>query len=509
MRTMPSSRPSGRLATLPAPIGGWNARDPLSAMQPTDAVQLDNFIPGTGGVDLRPGFVSHATGLTDAVESLMEHNAPSGTRTLFAAAGTKIYDVTNAGPVGAAAVTGLTHARWQHTMFATAGGNFLVICNGADAVRHYNGATWSTPSITGVSSASLIGVAPHMARLWFIEKNTLRAWYLAVNAIAGAATPFDIGPQCRLGGSLTALASWTRDGGSGPDDTLVFITSAGEALLYSGIDPDSASTWSLVGRFRIPEPVGHRCVVKAGADVGLITSQGVLPLSGILPLATAATGRVAVTDRIRGAFAAAYRAGGGFNGWQVIEYPRGALMIVNVPTQSGSTSDQYVMNANTGAWCRFTGLDALAWSLLGDRIFFGHNTGTVFRFDVDHNDDGQAIRALAFPAFSAFGSQAKKRFTFARPLFSAAEGTEPPVVARVDYDTSAAALASSFVPSFGAAWDVSDWDTSAWGPSTVPLARWQSIQGLGQVGSVILGVTSQTPLTLNQIDILYEPGGVL
>jgi hypothetical protein len=49
----------------------------------------------------------------------------------------------------------------------------------------------------------------------------------------------------------------------------------------------------------------------------------------------------------------------------------------------------------------------------------------------------------------------------------------------------------------------------AWGPSTAALARWQSVQGIGQVGSVILSVTSQTPLTLNQIDILYAPGGVL
>jgi hypothetical protein len=87
-------------------------------------------------------------------------------------------------------------------------------------------------------------------------------------------------------------------------------------------------------------------------------------------------------------------------------------------------------------------------------------------------------------------------------------GTDPPVVARVD-DTSVASLTSSFVPPFGSSWDVSDWDTSSWGPSTVPLARWQSVQGIGQVGSVILGITSQTPLTLNQIDILYEPGGVL
>src|SRR5262249_46778902 len=139
----------------------------------------------------------------------------------------------------------------------------------------------------------------------------------------------------------------------------------------------------------------------------------------------------------------------------------------------------------------------------------GVNDGTVYRFDVDNNDNGAAIDAVAFPAFNAFGSAVQKRFTMARPLFNAAVGTDPPVVCRTDYDTSAASLTSSSVPAAGSAWDISDWDTSPWGPAIAPLARWQSVQGLGAAGSVILGVTSLNPLTLNQIDVMYEPGGAL
>jgi len=30
-------------ASLPAPIGGWNARDSLAEMNPLDAVQMVNF----------------------------------------------------------------------------------------------------------------------------------------------------------------------------------------------------------------------------------------------------------------------------------------------------------------------------------------------------------------------------------------------------------------------------------------------------------------------------------
>ena len=71
-------KPVSREATIPAPIGGWNARDPIQAIPPTDAVTLDNFIPGTGGVALRTGFVSHVTGIADPVHSLMEYSAATG-----------------------------------------------------------------------------------------------------------------------------------------------------------------------------------------------------------------------------------------------------------------------------------------------------------------------------------------------------------------------------------------------------------------------------------------------
>ena len=36
-------RQNARTVTVTAPIGGWNARDPLAEMKPTDAVILDNW----------------------------------------------------------------------------------------------------------------------------------------------------------------------------------------------------------------------------------------------------------------------------------------------------------------------------------------------------------------------------------------------------------------------------------------------------------------------------------
>lgn len=52
---------------IPAPVGGWNARDALDAMPPTDAVKLVNWIPRAGYVQSRGGFSIHASGLGGAV----------------------------------------------------------------------------------------------------------------------------------------------------------------------------------------------------------------------------------------------------------------------------------------------------------------------------------------------------------------------------------------------------------------------------------------------------------
>lgn len=502
-------RSPSKEATIPAPVGGWNARDPIQSLPETDAVVLDNFIPGTGGLSLRTGYTSHITGGAASVDTLLEYASSSGSNVLFGAIGAAIYNMTTAGAIGAAVVTGLNSARFQKTMFETSGGLFLVICNGSDAVRNYNGSAWSTPTINNVTSANLIHACAHVKRLWFVEKNSLNMWYLAASSISGDATKFPLGAVAKKGGAILAMASWTRDGGAGPDDNAVFITTKGEAIVYAGTDPASTDTWSLVGVFNIPEPIGRRCWIKLGADVGVITSQGVIPLSSILAVDMSGQAERAVTDKIKNAFNVAYRGFSGLFGWQIIEYPKRELLIVNVPQSGGTTSHQYVMNRQTGKWCRFTGLNAMCLELLGDELYFGTAAGTVYRFHSDYNDNGAPITGIVLPAFSEFGTPAEKHFKMARPNFTAVAGTEPPVEIRTDYDTSPATVFSSTVPNAGSPWDTSDWDTSSWGPTTQSLADWQGLQGIGRVGSAMIAVSSLNELKLHQTDIIYEVGGPL
>jgi len=79
--------------SLPAPIGGWNARYSLAEMNPLDAVVMVNFFPTPTDVTMRKGYTKYSTGITGAVLSLMNYSSPTTTK-LFASTSTIIYDAS-------------------------------------------------------------------------------------------------------------------------------------------------------------------------------------------------------------------------------------------------------------------------------------------------------------------------------------------------------------------------------------------------------------------------------
>lgn len=509
-RVVKEGQAKEKTKSIPAPIGGWNRRDALADMPETDAVTLDNMVPGLEGVSLRNGREEHVTGLGSFIESLMEYSPPSGVPKLFAAIPTDVFDVTTAGAVGAAVVSSLTNGRWQHTMFATAAGNFLVMANGADSVRNYDGASWTTPSITNVTSANLIHVTAHAQRLWFVEKDKLDAWYLGTSAISGAATKLPLGSFCKLGGYLVAIGSWSRDGGSGMDDMWVAVTSNGEVVIYSGTDPSSSTTWTQVGVFKIPPPVGRRCIVKAGSDLGILTAVGLIPLSAVLAANQSGQALVAITDKISGAFKDYFQRSGTAFGWQVIEYPEKQLIFVNVPYRERVTQYQAVMNVRTGAWCRFTMLDMGCWSLLGSGLYGGGNDGTVWKYSLDeHADDGDKIPATILQAFSTFGSPLHKEATAARMVMLGPDNYIPVVEIKADYDTRAPTAEANETASTESLWNSALWNVSFWTSALVQRKEWQSVSGGGIVLAPAVKISAARSLVINRTDILYEESSLI
>ena len=474
---MRRSLADGIPASLPAPTLGWNARDALPDMDPADAPILTNWYPLTTELLLRNGYTQYATGLGSQVETVMAY-AGASTNKLFGIAGSSIYDATSGGAVGAAVKTGLSNARWQYINIATPGGNFLSLVNGTDAPLTFDGTTWANPSITGVTAANLIGVTSWKNRQVFIEKNTLKAWYLPVQSIAGAANVIDMSSYCARGGSLMAVANWTIDAGYGVDDLLVFVTTRGEVLVWKGTDPSSATTFALVGVWAIGSPVGRRCVVKWAGDCLIITQDGLVPLSGALQ-SSRLNPRVALTDKIQQAISTSVSNYSNNFGWQILPYPKENMLILNVPIAEGSSQQQYVMNTISKSWCNFTGWNANCWELYQDDPYFGGN-GFIGKAWNGLTDNGAAISGEGLQAFNYFGSAGiKKQWTMMQPVFRTNGSPSLYANINVDFDLSNTTAPLTFSPTTYGAWDSAVWDTATWGGDLSVSQAWQGCTGVG------------------------------
>lgn len=467
---------------IPAPTGGWDAISPLSNMEPKYAVTLDNFTPRPGWVEIRGGYNAWTQGLGGPVETLMTYRPPLNSQQLFAVVDNVLYNVSDNG-VFTVEVSGLSDSRFQHVNFTPANGSsYLYAVNGADTPLIYDGTTWSNPAITGVTPSSLVHINIHKRRIWFTEINTTKAWYLDTDAIQGAANLFDLGAFFSKGGYLVGMATWTVDGGNGPDDMAVFMSSEGQVIVYKGTDPANPNAWALVGVFNQPKPLSRRCFAAYGSDLLLITLEGLLPVSKSLPFDPSGARSVALTNRIQNAMLLAAQTGKDLFGWQALLFPQQSLLIMNVPMQEFTTQVQFVMNSLNGAWCRFTGWNANCFETYNDSLFFGDNDGNVNLAYAGATDLVSPIAGTVKCAFNYFEDPGRNKYmSLLRPMIVADGSLTPTIGVDVDFgDVPLTASVTILAPS-GGIWDdpLTLWDDAIWSGGTVTVIDWLSVGALG------------------------------
>lgn len=409
-------------------------------MPATDAIIMDNVMSVGGYVQARGGannWASVSPG-TLGVGTLASWVGPSSSKLWAFSPDTglttmKAYDIT-AGGAGVSNAGFLALGRSQNSaymtsvMFNNVAGHYLVMADesGSEPPALYDGTNWTEPSITGASN--LVHVNLFKYRLYFVEKNTLSIWYLGVDAISGALTELPLRGYFNKGGSLLATGTWTVDGGDGMNDLFIAVTSKGQVAVFRGDNPDSASSWQLVGVFDIAEPIGsRRCIGRDGADLFILTVDGVFSLANVMAGRTKADD--AFTEKIRTAYGTFARKYKDEKGWGAIAYPRGRYFQINVPGapyfQDGTTETvyQFVWNTSTKTWSRFIGQNAVCWVLHDDRLYFGRlDSPYVFRaddgqYDEDGLGDPVAIEVDVQTAFTDLGVRGRKYFTLVRPHF--------------------------------------------------------------------------------------------
>lgn len=521
MRTPLKSKSASRnqtnsVKTRQAPIKGWNVRDPLAAMSPGYATRLINWFPTTGDCVIRGGMSAHKTGFdagVGVVETVAVYNAMTGSNKLFGATDTGIYDATSSGAVGAAAIA-RTEGRHQYTNYGDGTTNWLIMVNGVDKPAYYSGSAWvavdgaSTPALTGITTTSLIHVNSYKGRLFFIEKNSLSVWYLAAGAAGGALSEFDFSSILSRGGYLMWMATWTRDGGLGPDDYAVFMSSEGQVAVYTGNNPSAAATWSLVGVYDLGRPLGRRSYAELNGDLIILAENGVFPMSVALQ-AEGQDKRTAITDVIDGAFNAASIQYGANFGWELCLVPKQSALVCNVPHGDG-TSEQYVMNTITKAWCQFNSWPSNCFAVMDGQLYFGM-TGEVRKAWDGYADMGSNIIAEGKTAFDYMDAgSGNKRFGMYRPVLRANGSLTFLTDLDVDFRDDAISGVASYTAG-SSVYGVAIYGTSIYGGGLETIRQWTSPNeniGFCAAGKVKVA-TNALEVHWVANDYTFEAGGVL
>lgn len=518
---MGSRRPAhNRVVALPrtvqASVGGWDRISSLANMKPDRAVILDNFIPRPGYLEIRRGYSSWATGVgAGPVESILIYNGISTNKQFATGSNGTLYETSAGGAAVATTIVGLSSTRLQYVNFTGVdGSHYLFAGNGSDPPIKYDGTNWANTAITLSSGSqnSIVQFNAFKGLLFGILKNTTKFVSGSVGQISGAFTITDLGPYITKGGYLVAMATWSTDTKQTIDDYAVFITSRGQCLVFQGIDP-TTTVWSMVSNFWIGPPIGQRCFLQIGGDLAVISVDGLLPLSQMISLDRSAAGRTSFTNNIMNAMNDAARNYGSNFGWQLMSYPRGQLAIMNIPVTENSLSYQYVMDTLTGAWCRFTGINANCWETMNEIPYFGGNAGIVYQWDTGSGDGSGPITARVETAFNYFGSRGiQKKFNTIRPILTTDNSVTPGVGINVDYNSGSPVSIPNTISGTGALWDSAVWDTAVWPAEGGTTANVTTISGIGTCASIITtvatsnnGLANGVLLRLNAWDITFEP----
>jgi hypothetical protein len=557
-RGAPASNPArtrrSQTAAFAAPTAGWiNNRNLAQPDQGGQGAEiLDNFFPTATGAILRRGSKTYAQlgeGLLP-VTSMFKY-VVGNNRRLFAANETTVYDITavtqaynysigietgdllateEGDNLGVNSTEGLEVIQdtlggaWSTVQFTTTGGTYLIGVNGASVGFIYDGTDFvplegeepgiTFPVGTDLTTADLSYVWAYKSRLWFVQKESLVAWYLDVDQIGGELSPFYLGSEFGRGGSLLLGQTWSLEGGAegGLSEQVIFLSTEGEVAVYQGSNPELATDWRKVGVYRIGAPLGSKGLIRAGGDLVIATNIGFIPLSKAIQVDLAALAPAAVSYPIEVAWNEAVQLRG--SGWACVLWPEQQMVVVSPPTSNSTSPIVFVANARTGAWSKFTNWNATCMETFNGRLLFGSIEGRIIDAMVGGTDDGVLYSGAYMPLFSDVGApDAIKIARQARATLRSGSMLREKLDCRFDFDRSLPPPPDVGAIPVGNEWDNAIWNQSIWNAerSAVISNNRHSVAGQGYRIAPTLQVTSGSLVPLDaeivSVEVTYETGG--
>ena len=524
---------------IPSWVGGMDASSPLYGMAVQSCIYSYNLLPREYGMTVRPGTLEWANTVEGGdVKTVIPYNAPdSADAKLFCATSEGIYDISIPSQINppqalAWVSTGGVAGEVYFTGYVNDATSFILACDEENGYHTYSpGTGWIAGTLTnadGFTEGEAVFVMTWKNRAFFARKNSSRAYYLPVAAVAGATSSFDFGNRFSHGGYLKALYSWSIDGGAGLDDYLVVVGSEGDCLVYQGTDPDSATDFGLVGSFYLGKlPYGRKIATQLGGDLLLLSVYGAISLRDLLRGTPIEQGNVYVTAKISKLVRGLMSTASQLFGWSMQVYANENLLIITVPVGATQRTIQFAMDTTTKAWSFMRDMDILCCDVWQESMFFGYPDGQVFNFSgfsdkvlIDETPS-IAIEYSVLGSFQDLGSPAIfKRAQFLRPTFRGGAIPAYSIKALYDYDFVEPLFSSDANPSNAGVWqssgivppyaeDVSLWDSAAWSGALVPFNNVTGGIGMGRTMAVAIIGNAKSEQQLVDINILWDAGGPL
>jgi hypothetical protein len=448
------------------------------------------------------GWVSPAPG--EPIISAFQYVSGINHRMFFANS-TRVYDVTTTTPV--LVKSGQLDGNYSTSQMANAAGDYLIAVNNAgDYPLRFDGIAWTTLSadeITGppgsavLHGKNLVHVCKYRNRWFFIELNSMNAWYLGINSIGGALLQIPLSGAATKGGKLLYCATWSLDAGDGIDDKIVFGTDLGEIIVFTGSNPGDAANWRQEGRFDMSPPMGKNATLAIGGDLLVACVDGILPTSGAISKDRVELELAAVTRNIKPLWRENVLDKREW-AWTMCKWDEYGGLFVTWPGGDPGKQLCAVANLATGAWTRYTGWDCTCFAKMRGDMFFGTQDGRIMQADRTGYDNGVPYVCTLVGGWEVFQSPAQTiTWKQARASFSAraSQPFEPLLSSTTDYVVTLPTPPPAPVdPGALDLWDQGLWDQAQWDAASIPKATvrhtgWVSIGTTGFSHAPVIQVT--------------------
>jgi hypothetical protein len=514
--------PLAQVTTLMPPVKGLNLASPAIALDAQEALVLENILPQQSSGELRGGWREWVTGIPGGIKSIVSFAAklPKDNKVFACNDKGGIYDVTvtTDKPVSVAE-TAQANGEWDYTNTSGLEDNFLCMVSPSGGYWTYSvGDGFKKREITGAGAGKRFSaIFNFKARIWFIEEESCKIYYLGVGAIWGEAKVFDLSSVINEGGYIAYGSDWTYNAGRDINDYLVLVTTRGEVVVYSGVNPDDATTFALTGVWYVgPIPYGNQCFTQYGGELFIMCSMGVVPVSKLVNGGVANEYEVS-SYKINPPLNAKFNQLKNKFGWAMDMIYDQQFLLLQMPVNNSNQYHFYVMNSGTGAWGAITGIPMVCATQVSGQVFFGTSDGRVCLGFTGDTDDrkldglaGKSIIGRYIGGFNAYGNAAYlKTFQLARPVFISGVAPSVGVEMLTKYPFSTISVQSEDPKVEGGSFNVNNFNECVWAGDSNTFSSWCGLNGMGYYGALAITFQGDAGTQYITTNVTLNVGGVM